>query len=35
MVVVGGKADTLEEAREMLKAVIKDGSALELFGDLN
>ena len=35
MIVVGGKAETLEEAREMLKAVIKDGSALELFGQLN
>ena len=34
MVVVGGKADTLNEAREMLKAVIQDGSALELFGRL-
>ena len=34
MVVVGGKAETLEEAREMLKAVIQDGSALELFGRL-
>jgi len=31
MVVVGEKADTLEEAREMLLAVIKDGSALEVF----
>ena len=34
MIVVGEKAKTLEEAREMLKAVIKDGSALELFGSL-
>jgi len=34
MIVVGEKAKTLEEAREMLKAVIKDGSALELFGRL-
>ncbi|MCZ2259508.1 pyrimidine-nucleoside phosphorylase [Sporosarcina sp. G11-34] len=34
MVVVGGKAESLEEAREMLKAVIQDGSALELFGRL-
>lgn len=34
MIVVGGKAGSLEEAREMLKAVIKDGSALELFGRL-
>ncbi|WP_277587442.1 pyrimidine-nucleoside phosphorylase [Psychrobacillus antarcticus] len=31
MVVVGEKAETLEEAREMLLAVIKDGSALEIF----
>lgn len=31
MVVVGEKADTLEEAREMLLQVIKDGSALEIF----
>ena len=34
MVVVGGKANTLEEAREMLESVIQDGSALELFGHL-
>lgn len=34
MVVVGGKAKTLDEARTMLKAVIEDGSALELFGRL-
>ena len=34
MVVVGGKAETLEEARIMLENVIKDGSALELFGEL-
>lgn len=34
MVVVGGKAETLEEARAMLENVIKDGSALELFGEL-
>ena len=34
MIVVGEKAKTLEEAREMLEAVIKDGSALELFGCL-
>ena len=34
MIVAGGKADSLEEAREMLKAVIDDGSALELFGKL-
>ena len=31
MVVVGEKAATLEEAREMLLAVIEDGSALEIF----
>ena len=34
MLVVGEKADTLEEGREMLERVIKDGSALELFGTL-
>jgi len=34
MLVVGEKANNLEDARAMLKAVIKDGSALELFGDL-
>lgn len=34
MVVVGGKADSLDEAREMLEAVVKDGTALKLFGDL-
>ena len=34
MVVVGGKADSLDEAREMLEAVVKDGTALQLFGDL-
>lgn len=34
MLVVGGKADTLEEARTMLENVMKDGSALELFGEL-
>lgn len=34
MVVLGGKAKTLEEARMMLENVIKDGSALELFGEL-
>ena len=34
MIVVGEKAATIEEAREMLKAVIADGSALELFGKL-
>ena len=31
MVVVGEKAETLEEAGEMLLAVIEDGSALEIF----
>lgn len=31
MVVVGGKADTLDEARKMLEDVIADGSALEIF----
>src|SRR5699024_673414 len=31
MAVAGGKAKDLEEAREMLKAVIADGSALEKF----
>lgn len=30
MVVVGGKADTLEEAREMLKTVIENGKALDI-----
>ena len=34
MIVVGGKADSLEEARVMLENVIRDGSALELFGEL-
>lgn len=34
MIVVGGKAKSLEEARSMLKAAIADGSALELFGKL-
>jgi len=34
MLVVGEKANNLEDARAMLKTVIKDGSALELFGDL-
>ena len=33
MVVVGGKADSLDEAREMLETVVKDGTALKLFGD--
>lgn len=31
MVVVGEKADSLEEAREMLLKVIEDGSALDIF----
>lgn len=30
MVVVGGKAETLEEAREMLKTVIENGKALQI-----
>lgn len=34
MIVLGKKAATLDEAREMLKEVIKDGTALKLFGDL-
>ena len=34
MIVAGEKATSVEEAREMLKAVIADGSALELFGKL-
>lgn len=34
MVLVGGKADTLEEAREQLEKVIENGQALQLFGDL-
>ena len=34
MIVAGGKADSIDEARDMLKAVIADGSALELFGKL-
>lgn len=34
MVLVGGRAETLEEARAMLEKVIQDGSALELFGEL-
>ncbi|HEX5565109.1 MAG TPA: pyrimidine-nucleoside phosphorylase, partial [Sporosarcina sp.] len=32
--VAGEKAETVEEARSMLEAVIKDGSALNLFGKL-
>lgn len=32
MIVAGGKAESEEEARQMLEAVIQDGSALELFG---
>lgn len=31
MVVVGGKASSLDEARKMLEGVIADGSALEIF----
>ncbi|MDS9470777.1 pyrimidine-nucleoside phosphorylase [Sporosarcina pasteurii] len=34
MVVLGGKAESLEEARKMLKEVIQNGKALQLFGDL-
>lgn len=34
MIVAGAKADSIDEARSMLKAVIADGSALELFGKL-
>ncbi|KXH82111.1 pyrimidine-nucleoside phosphorylase [Sporosarcina sp. HYO08] len=34
MLVVGGKAETIEEARGQLTAVMKDGSALKLFGEL-
>lgn len=34
MVVVGGKAETLEQARAMLEGVIADGSALEAFRQL-
>ena len=34
MLVVGEKAETLGEGREMLERVIKDGTALELFGTL-
>ena len=34
MIVAGGKAESIDEARTMLKAVIDDGSALELFGKL-
>ncbi len=34
MLVVGEKANTLKEGREMLEQVIKDGTALELFGTL-
>lgn len=33
MVVAGGKAHTLEEARALLENVIADGSALQLFGE--
>ncbi|AOV08107.1 pyrimidine-nucleoside phosphorylase [Sporosarcina ureilytica] len=34
MVVLGGQAESLEEARKMLKEVIQNGKALQLFGDL-
>ncbi|CAM3060278.1 pyrimidine-nucleoside phosphorylase [Filibacter tadaridae] len=34
MVMAGGKAKSLEEARDKLLAVIADGTALELFGQL-
>ncbi len=34
MLVVGEKAETLEDGREMLERVINDGTALELFGAL-
>jgi pyrimidine-nucleoside phosphorylase len=34
MIVAGEKATSIEEARDMLKAVIADGSALKLFGKL-
>ncbi len=34
MIVVGGKAKTLPEARTMLVTVMKNGAALKLFGDL-
>lgn len=34
MIVAGGKADTVDEARALLKKVIADQSALELFGHL-
>lgn len=34
MVVLGGKAKTLEEARVLLQEVIENGKALTLFGDL-
>lgn len=34
MIVVGGKANSLDDARVMLEEVIKDGTALTLFGDL-
>lgn len=34
MLVAGGKAESVDEAQSMLKAVIDDGSALELFGKL-
>lgn len=34
MVVVGGQAETLHEARTMLERVMHDGTALRLFGEL-
>ena len=34
MIVAGGKAETLEEARAQLQQVIQDGSALRLFGEM-
>lgn len=34
MVIAGGKAETVEEAREMLENVIADRSALQLFGKM-
>lgn len=34
MIVAGGKAESVEEARHMLERVIQDGSALQLFGQL-
>ncbi|WOV89191.1 pyrimidine-nucleoside phosphorylase [Sporosarcina oncorhynchi] len=34
MVVAGGKAESIDEARLLLEKVIEDGSALKLFGEL-